>query len=85
MQHLKEMKEKDPLIMEEILHHTEQLLARGRMEVPISLSFATMRGDDLLLHQLLRRGSDPNEGDENGRRPIVITNLLSSLSLSWCF
>ncbi|KAK4768960.1 hypothetical protein SAY86_027110 [Trapa natans] len=75
LQHLKE--KKDP-IMQEIYHETEQMLARGRMELPLSLCFAAMRGDDLLLHQLLRRGSDPNEGDENGRRPLHIAAAIGS-------
>lgn len=57
--------------MQEIYHETEQMLARGRMELPLSLCFAATRGDDLLLHQLLRRSLDPDEGDENGRRPLV--------------
>ncbi|KAK4793241.1 hypothetical protein SAY86_023676 [Trapa natans] len=75
LQHLKE--KKDP-IMQEIYHETEQMLARGRMELPLSLCFAAIRGDDLLLHQLLRRGSDPNEGDENGRRPLHIAAAIGS-------
>lgn len=57
--------------MQEIYHETEQMLARGRMELPLSLCFAAMRGDDLLLHQLLRRGLDPNEADDSGRTPLV--------------
>lgn len=57
--------------MDEILKETEHLLARGRMEVPLSLCFAAMRNDDHLLHQLLRNGSDPNEVDNNGRTAMV--------------
>lgn len=57
--------------MEEILGETEHMLARGRMGLPLSLCFAAERGDDLLLEQLLKRGSDPNEQDNNGRTALV--------------
>lgn len=68
MQHLKELK--DPM-MAEILMDTEDMLARGRMDLPLTLCFAAMRGDDMLLNQLLRRGSDPNEMDGKGRTAMV--------------
>lgn len=68
MQHLKERK--DPL-MEEILTDTENMLARGRMDLPLSLCFAATRGDDSLVNQLLTLGSDPNEADANGRTAMV--------------
>ncbi|KAK9268853.1 hypothetical protein L1049_000618 [Liquidambar formosana] len=69
LQHLKDLK--DP-IMENVLVETENMLARGRMDLPLSLCFATLRGDDLLLHQLLKRGLDPNESDNNGRTALHI-------------
>ncbi|XP_062098454.1 potassium channel AKT1-like [Humulus lupulus] len=69
LQHLKELN--DPL-MEEILTDTENMLARGRMDLPISLCFAATRSDDLLLQRLLNRGSDPNEPDVNGRTAMHI-------------
>ncbi|XP_057968813.1 potassium channel AKT1 [Malania oleifera] len=69
LQHLKG--HKDP-IMEGVLVETENMLARGRLDLPLSLCFATLRGDDLLLHQLLRRGLDPNESDNNGRTALHI-------------
>ncbi|KAF7838645.1 potassium channel AKT1-like [Senna tora] len=69
LQHLKEVK--DP-IMEGVLVETENMLARGRMDLPLSLCFAALRGDDLLLHQLLKRGLDPNESDNNGRTALHI-------------
>ncbi|OMP05276.1 hypothetical protein CCACVL1_01974 [Corchorus capsularis] len=75
LQHLKEST--DPL-MEEILHETEHMLARGRMVLPLSLCFAAVRGDDLLLQQLLRRGSDPNEQDNNGRTALHIAASIGS-------
>ncbi|XP_023516050.1 potassium channel AKT1-like [Cucurbita pepo subsp. pepo] len=71
LQHLKDVKDKDP-IMEGVLLETENMLARGRLDLPLSLCFATLRGDDLLLHQLLKRGLDPNESDNNGRTSLHI-------------
>ena len=68
IQHLKE--QKDP-VMEAVFRETEKVLARGRLDLPLTLCFAAIRGDDLLLHQLLRRGLDPNESDNNGRTPLV--------------
>jgi ankyrin repeat protein len=67
-QHLKVAN--DP-IMSEILVETENMLAHGRMDLPLSLCFAALRGDDLLLHQLLKRALDPNESDNNGRTALV--------------
>ncbi|KAK3436658.1 hypothetical protein EUGRSUZ_C01286 [Eucalyptus grandis] len=69
LQHLKDLK--DPT-MEGVLLETENMLARGRMDLPLSLCFATMRGDDLLLNQLLKRGLDPNESDNSGRTSLHI-------------
>ena len=74
-QHLKNLN--DP-IMEGVLLETESMLARGRMDLPLSLCFAALRGDDMLLNQLLKRGLDANESDNNGRTPLVCKNLLSS-------
>lgn len=62
--------QKDPL-MEGVLRETENMLARGRMDLPLTLCFAAIRGDDLLLHQLLKRGLDPNESDNNRRSALV--------------
>ncbi|KAJ0090145.1 hypothetical protein Patl1_12782 [Pistacia atlantica] len=69
LQHLKDSG--DPM-MQPILTDTEQKLAQGRMDLPLSLCFAAVRGDDLLLQQLLRRGSDPNELDNSGRTALHI-------------
>ncbi|PSR91820.1 Potassium channel like [Actinidia chinensis var. chinensis] len=76
MQYLKERS--DPM-MEAILMDTEHMLAQGRMDLPLSLCFAAMRGDDLLLHQLLRRGMDPNELDSNGRTALHIAASKGSI------
>ncbi|KAK7821911.1 potassium channel akt1 [Quercus suber] len=64
LQHLKDLN--DP-IMSQVLVETENMLARGRMDLPLSLCFAALRGDDMLLQQLLKQGLDPNELDSNGR------------------
>ncbi|XVF34729.1 hypothetical protein REPUB_Repub18cG0084200 [Reevesia pubescens] len=69
LQHLKDMN--DP-VMQGVLTETENMLARGRMDLPLNLCFAALRGDDLLLHQLLKRGLDPNESDNNGRTALHI-------------
>lgn len=64
--------------MEAVLADIEHILAQGRMDLPLSLCFAAMRGDDLLLHKLLRQGLNPNELDSNGRTALVCSFLLSS-------
>lgn len=65
--------------MEGILVEIENMLARGRMDLPLTLCFAALRGDDLLLHQLLKRGLDPNESDSNGRTALVSFSQLKSI------
>ncbi|KAK4487261.1 hypothetical protein RD792_006137 [Penstemon davidsonii] len=69
LQRLKDFK--DP-IMQGVLLETENMLARGRMDLPLTLCFAALRGDDLLLHHLLKRGLDPNEADNSGRTALHI-------------
>lgn len=73
------MKEQKDPIMEGVLLETEHMLARGRMDLPLSLCFATLRGDDLLLNQLLKRGLDPNESDNNNRTALVCGDFPSSM------
>jgi hypothetical protein len=85
LQHLKEMN--DP-VMTNVLLEIENMLARGKMDLPLNLCFAAIREDDLLLHQLLKRGLDPNESDNNGRTPLVsqvhiLVLLFSSHPSSW--
>ncbi|PWA48777.1 inward rectifying shaker-like K+ channel [Artemisia annua] len=43
--------------MEGVLVETENMLARGRMNLPLSLWFATLRGNDQLLQKLLKEVS----------------------------
>ncbi|XP_010432708.1 PREDICTED: probable potassium channel AKT5 [Camelina sativa] len=69
LQHLKDSE--DP-VMKDILADIELMLAQGKMDLPLSLCFAADRGDDLLLHHLLKRGSNPNETDTNGRTALHI-------------
>lgn len=76
VQYLKQLK--DP-IMEGVLVETENMLARGRLDLPLTLCFAALRGDDLLLHHLLKRGLDPNESDNNGRTALVSKSFNSLL------
>jgi ankyrin repeat protein len=69
---LKQLKElKDPTFGE-LSKEIDQLLAKGRMDVPVSLCFVASIGDTLLMEQLLKRGMDPNESDNNGRTPLHI-------------
>lgn len=56
---------------EVVLLETERMLSRGKMDLPLSLCFAAMRGDDVLLNQLLMRGLEPNEADIGGRTALV--------------
>ncbi|KOM40763.1 hypothetical protein LR48_Vigan04g096100 [Vigna angularis] len=68
---LKHLKEPNDPIMEGVLVEIENMLARGRMDLPLSVCFVATRGDDLLLHKLLKRGMDPNESDNNRRTALV--------------
>jgi potassium channel len=69
LQLLKEQKENT--VMVGVLKEIESMLARGHLDLPITLCFAVNRGDDFLLHQLLKRGLDPNESDNNGHTALV--------------
>ncbi|RLN23642.1 potassium channel AKT1-like [Panicum miliaceum] len=64
--------QKDSSVMVGVLKEIENMLARGHLDLPITLCFAVTREDDLLLHQLLKRGLDPNESDNNGHTPLHI-------------
>lgn len=67
-QHLQTSKHEE---MKVVLAETECMLAKGKMDLPISTCFAVYRNDDLLLHKLLTKGSDPNEVDRNGQTALV--------------
>uniref|UniRef100_A0A7N0TBX2 Potassium channel n=1 Tax=Kalanchoe fedtschenkoi TaxID=63787 RepID=A0A7N0TBX2_KALFE len=69
---LEKLKELNDPLMENVFLETKSMVARGRVDLPLSLCFATMRGDDSLLQQLLKRGLDPNESDKNGRTALHI-------------
>lgn len=57
--------------LDAILEETEAMLARGKTDLPISTCFAAGRSDKRLLQRLLKKGSDPNETDRNGRTALV--------------
>ncbi|KAK9682624.1 hypothetical protein RND81_10G086200 [Saponaria officinalis] len=69
LEHLQQ--QTDPF-MQSRLREIENMLAHGRMDLPLSLCFAAARGDEPLLQHLLRRGSEPNEPDMNGRTALHI-------------
>lgn len=77
---LQHLKEKTDPIMEAVLVDTENMLSQGRMDVPLSLCFAVTRGDDILLHKLLRRGGlDANEMDSSGHTVLNLAAAQGSL------
>ncbi|CAN6203144.1 unnamed protein product [Urochloa humidicola] len=54
---------KDSVAIAGIAEEIEYMLARGQLELPVTLCYAASKGDDFLMHQLLKRGVDPNESD----------------------
>lgn len=70
IQYLKE--KKDISVIAGVTKEIEYTLARGQLELPITLCFAASKGDDFLLRQLLKRGLDPNELDSYGRTALHI-------------
>ncbi|XLS69373.1 hypothetical protein HN51_020396 [Arachis hypogaea] len=69
---LKHLHESQAPGMDIIFRETEAMLARGKLDLPISTCFAVNRNDDILLQRLLKKGMDPNEGDPDGRTPLHI-------------
>jgi hypothetical protein len=57
--------------MDAVFAETMAMLARGKTDLPISTCFAVSRNDNVLLRQLLKKGSDPNEADRRGRTALV--------------
>jgi hypothetical protein len=71
LQHVQDLSLTYP-IMVGFMAEIETYLKTGKMDLPISLVFAANKGDDMLLHQLLKKGSDPNEIDhKTGKTPLV--------------
>ncbi|KAF7002052.1 hypothetical protein CFC21_017592 [Triticum aestivum] len=70
IQYLKE--HKGDGVISGIAKDIERMLATGQLDLPITLCFAASRGDDFLMHQLLKRGLDPNETDNCGRTALHI-------------
>ncbi|XP_058724846.1 potassium channel AKT6-like isoform X2 [Vicia villosa] len=60
-------------MLEGVMAEIEILLARGKMDLPISLIFAAHKGDDIMLHELLKKGSDPNEIDNKTGKTALHT------------
>jgi potassium channel len=60
----------DPAIST-MLKEIENMVTRGRLDLPLTLTFAVVRGDITLLQQLLRRDLDPNECDSGYHTPLV--------------
>lgn len=74
-QHLKELNDPE---REGILKHTEHMLSQGIMDLPLTLCFAARRGDDLLLHQLLKLVCSFNSCR------VIQMNLTNMDELRWC-
>ncbi|KAG0487768.1 hypothetical protein HPP92_009863 [Vanilla planifolia] len=67
------LKEHKHPIMESVLRETEIIIARGRMELPLSLSFAVIRaskGNENCVLLLLDYGAEPNSRDSAGSVPL---------------
>ncbi|XP_074281035.1 potassium channel AKT1-like [Silene latifolia] len=69
LQHLKDEKSEVP---KESLVEIENMIGRGMVDLPLSLCFAAIRGDDHLMLRLLKRGLDPNESEDSGRTALHI-------------
>lgn len=72
-QHLKDHKNDN--ITRENLAEVEKMIGHGRLDLPLSLCFAAIRGDDHLMHRLLKRGLDPNESEDSGRTALVCFSI----------
>ncbi|KAL5198081.1 hypothetical protein ABZP36_001593 [Zizania latifolia] len=70
IQYLRE--KKDISAIAGVTKEIEDVLARAQLDFPITLCFAASKGDSFLLHQLLKRGLDPNESDHYGRTALHI-------------
>ncbi|KAF0909391.1 hypothetical protein E2562_035831 [Oryza meyeriana var. granulata] len=70
IQYLREKKDINAIAA--VTKEIEDMLARGQMDFPITLCFAASKGDSFLMHQLLKRGLDPDESDHYGRTALHI-------------
>jgi ankyrin repeat protein len=69
---LKRLKELGDPTFGELSKEMEQSLAKGSMDIPVSLCFVASIGHTLLMKELLKRGMDPNESASNNRTPLHI-------------
>ncbi|GMI94785.1 K+ transporter 1 [Hibiscus trionum] len=64
------------IIMNNLLEHLKDMddptMEGVLMDLPLNLCFAAHKGDDLLLHELLKKGHSANESDHDGRTPLHI-------------
>ena len=61
------------------------MLARGQLELPVTLCYAASKGDDFLMHQLLKRGVDPNESDNYWHTALVTLHLATIQDWFFCY
>lgn len=54
-----------------IFNEVQSMLTRGRLDLPLTLCGAVIRGDELLLEKLLKRGLDPDESDSTDHTALV--------------
>ncbi|XP_066393415.1 potassium channel AKT3-like [Miscanthus floridulus] len=71
IQYLKE--KRDSCAIAGVAEEIEYMLARGQLELPVTLCYAASKGDDFLMHQLLKRGVDPNESDNYWHTALLIS------------
>jgi precorrin-4 methylase len=79
LQYLKE--KKDSPAIAAVGEEMEDMLARGQLELPVTVYFAASKGDDYLIHQLLKRGHDPNDSDKYGHTALVMKTVVISTNL----
>jgi ankyrin repeat protein len=80
-QYLKE--KRDIIAIAGISEEIEYMLARGQLDLPVTLCYAASKGDDFLMHQLLKRGVHPNESDNYWHTALVI--LIFTISITVFF
>lgn len=63
--------QKDNNVMVGVLKEFGNMLAYGRLDLSITLYFTINKGDEFMLHQLLKCGLDQNESDNDGHTTLV--------------